>query len=314
MAPKDTDSVDLPLSSFPALAKPPTDRNVPFRNALEWLEGKLRFKRTINFLFRTTFIRVSNFASYFLGKRKDDNIDPNLWRVYDRLYDLNDFIDKHPGGSDWLKITRGMDITESFEASHVVNPEIVNQTLLKYYVEDATHPRYSPYSFEKNGFFKTLKKRIQPVLKEVGSSPTLQIRLIQDGMVAALIITSLLGIYLNSIWLQLLAGFILSITVIGSHNFFHIRDNWRKYYFDLSLLSHHEWRVSHAISHHLFPNTVLVRILMSCSCFLEYNDGIYIFRTFCRMLKFQCLNHYLCFYQQNLKLGSIVMVHIFIPT
>ena len=41
------------------------------------------------------------------------------------------------------------------------------------------------------------------------------------------------------------------------HNFFHQRNNWRAHYFDLSLFSTRYWRVSHALSHHLFPNTLL---------------------------------------------------------
>lgn len=29
-----------------------------------------------------------------------------LWRVHDGLYDLTDFIDKHPGGSEWLELSK----------------------------------------------------------------------------------------------------------------------------------------------------------------------------------------------------------------
>lgn len=31
------------------------------------------------------------------GKRIDDDVGP-YWRVHDKLYELTDFIDKHPGG------------------------------------------------------------------------------------------------------------------------------------------------------------------------------------------------------------------------
>lgn len=34
----------------------------------------------------------------------DDNAE-GLWRIHNKLYDLTDFIDKHPGGSDWIKFT-----------------------------------------------------------------------------------------------------------------------------------------------------------------------------------------------------------------
>lgn len=39
------------------------------------------------------------------SRRNDDNAE-GLWRVHDKLYDLNDFIGQHPGGSDWLNFTK----------------------------------------------------------------------------------------------------------------------------------------------------------------------------------------------------------------
>lgn len=41
-----------------------------------------------------------------------------------------------------------------------------------------------------------------------------------------------------------------------AHNFFHQRDNWRMYIFDFTLQSSKNVRISHAISHHVFPNTI----------------------------------------------------------
>lgn len=38
-------------------------------------------------------------------RRKVDNTK-GLWRVHDDLYDLTDFIDKHPGGKIWLELTK----------------------------------------------------------------------------------------------------------------------------------------------------------------------------------------------------------------
>lgn len=35
-----------------------------------------------------------------------------LWMVHGRWYDLQPFIQRHPGGSFWLRETQGMDITE----------------------------------------------------------------------------------------------------------------------------------------------------------------------------------------------------------
>lgn len=57
------------------------------------------------------------------------------------------------------------DITEAFEASHIVNVNKVETILAKYYVKDADHPRNSPYTFNEQGFYKTLKRRAEPILK-----------------------------------------------------------------------------------------------------------------------------------------------------
>ena len=43
--------------------------------------------------------------SWLEGKRVDDNAE-NLWRVHDKIYDLTDFISKHPGGKEWLELTK----------------------------------------------------------------------------------------------------------------------------------------------------------------------------------------------------------------
>lgn len=39
------------------------------------------------------------------SRQKDDNAE-GLWRVHDTLYDLTNFISLHPGGADWIKLTK----------------------------------------------------------------------------------------------------------------------------------------------------------------------------------------------------------------
>lgn len=53
--------------------------------------------------FRDSFVNGS--WKWIEGKRKDDNAN-DLWRVHDKLYNLDDFISKHPGGKYWLEITK----------------------------------------------------------------------------------------------------------------------------------------------------------------------------------------------------------------
>lgn len=42
---------------------------------------------------------------WLAGKRLDDGAE-GLWRIHDSLYDLSSFVDKHPGGKDWLQLTK----------------------------------------------------------------------------------------------------------------------------------------------------------------------------------------------------------------
>jgi fatty acid desaturase len=214
-------------SSYPGIWKYPSKRNKS-ENALDWLEGK----------------------------RIDDDVGDH-WRVHDKLYNLESFIKKHPGGSEWIEMTRGTDITEAFESSHVVNVKQVEQVLAKYYVAEAKSPRVSPFTFKKDGFYKTLKRKIEPILKEVGTGPDGTVKAITDGLVIASITLAFLGVTWKSIILLILSGFVLTFATIASHNFFHIKQNWRGYYWDLSLLSSYEWRISHSLSHHLYPNTIM---------------------------------------------------------
>lgn len=39
------------------------------------------------------------------GRRADDGAE-GLWRVHDGLYDLSSWIDRHPGGAQWLQDTK----------------------------------------------------------------------------------------------------------------------------------------------------------------------------------------------------------------
>jgi hypothetical protein len=59
----------------------------------------------------------------------------------------------------------------------------------------------------------------------------------------------------NSICFGICAGISLGFVGISSHNFLHHRDNWRMFCMNLTGFNYREWRVAHAMSHHMFPNT-----------------------------------------------------------
>lgn len=107
--------------------------------------------------------------SWLDAKREDDNVEDGLWRIHNTLYDLTEFIDKHPGGQDWLKWTKGIDITEAVETHHVY-PERLIVHLNKYRVRDTTKPRNSKLRFDENGFYVTLRKKVAEQLPKLKKS------------------------------------------------------------------------------------------------------------------------------------------------
>lgn len=72
--------------------------------------------------------------------------------------------------------------------------------------------------------------------------------------------TAILSVKFDSFFQQyffiILSGILICYTVNAAHNFFHCRDNFRMFYFNLSFLNYKEFRISHSMSHHLFPNSL----------------------------------------------------------
>ena len=85
--------------------------------------------------------------------------DRKLWKVHNKYYDLSSYLDKHPGGIFWLETTQGQDVTDFFETYHI-NSEKVEAVLKKFFVKDESENIPSPFTFEENGFYKTLKRKI----------------------------------------------------------------------------------------------------------------------------------------------------------
>ncbi|KAB7505247.1 Cytochrome b5-related protein [Armadillidium nasatum] len=188
------------------------------------------------------------------GKKEDDNVYP-YWRIYDKLYDFSDFINTHPGGKFWLEETRGMDITESFESSHFSN--LPEKMLQKYFIKNTNAPRTTSFTFNEDGFYKTLKRKAVKILKENGgTAPTNEMKFVLDSLVVAFFVFMFLAAIYSNYYFAVISGISLACAGTAAHNFFHLRDNWRMYAFDLGIMSSRDWRISHALSHHIFPNTI----------------------------------------------------------
>jgi hypothetical protein len=197
--------------------------------------------------------KVKSCKRWMDGKRIDDNAE-GLWRVHDKLYDLTDFIKQHPGGSEWLEMTKGVDITEQFEAHHIT--DMAEKTLEKFFVRNAQQSRNYKITFDENGFFKTLKRKVAAKVKNLDQSEVYKSRLICDMLLASTFALSILAAAKNNHFIALIASICLSGLLGTSHNFIHLRNNWRMYLTSIAMMSFRDWRVFHAISHHPYPNSL----------------------------------------------------------
>nr|XP_050863869.1 cytochrome b5-related protein isoform X2 [Vespula vulgaris] len=207
---------------------------------------------------------------FLKGRTQQDGAE-GLWRIRNGLYDLRTFAKSHPGGAEWITLTKGTDITEAFEAHHLT--EKAERILPKFYIRDATTLRSIPLTFEPNGFYHTFKKRALEALKGVDfHRPSKVSNFIADSFLAATVFFCLASVYSHilSFIAIIIAGFFLAWTAVIGHNYFHMRDNFRMYYFDLSLMSSKDWRITHVLSHHLYPNTLWDYEMYAIEPFLKW--------------------------------------------
>ena len=154
-------------------------------------------------------------------KRSVDKVDSNLWRIHDKLYNLENFAKIHPGGRQWIDLTKGTDITESFEVSHLFEDERGNALLKKYFVRDCYEPRTTTFTFDDDGFYKSLKKRVRPILQAAGTGPNNRMLFIQDSLAIVYHILFVGAAWNQSLILSIMAGIALGMTASCAHNFFH---------------------------------------------------------------------------------------------
>lgn len=100
--------------------------------------------------------------------------------------------------------------------------------LEKYHVRSCKgQPRSTIYTFNEKDFYMTLKKRVQPILKQFGSGPTIQMLLLQDSLIVSFHLLMMGALWYQSVVMVILAGLVLGMNMSSSHNFFHAKDNFR---------------------------------------------------------------------------------------
>lgn len=154
-------------------------------------------------------------------------------------------------------MTKGTDITDQFETFHLTTK--ANSILPKYYVHDATKPRNYKLTYDENGFFKTLKRRVVEKLKDVDMAPLKWSKFYFNIVLIAVIVLAILSArsvnWYVAFGLATLNGIFINWLTIITHNFIHQKNNWRMYMMNITLMNWRDWRVFHAMSHHMYPNS-----------------------------------------------------------
>lgn len=109
--------------------------------------------------------------------------------------------------------------------------------LQKYYVKNAKTKRNSPFTFKEDGFYRTLKREVQTIIKDLPRQPINTSAVFTDSLLGFAFLFGVLANYYWSYWLALLSGVFLACLTIASHNYFHQKDNFRMHYFNFSLMN-----------------------------------------------------------------------------
>lgn len=123
--------------------------------------------------------------------------------------------------------------------------------LAKFYVRDAIEPRNYKVTYEDDGFYRTLKRRVAKKLETVDKSVQWKSKLVLDLDVVFIFLTAILAIRFENVFLKiamvLLSGLLMSWLNTISHNFIHQPNNWRMYTANLVLTGWRDWRVYHGL-------------------------------------------------------------------
>jgi linoleoyl-CoA desaturase len=82
-----------------------------------------------------------------------------MWKIHGKIYDLDDFLDIHPGGRTILESSKdGIDCTASFESYHsMCDMNKINLIMKKYEIGECENF----FMFKQNGFYDVLRGRVR---------------------------------------------------------------------------------------------------------------------------------------------------------
>ncbi len=178
------------------------------------------------------------------------------WYIHGRLYDLEPWLEKHPGGADFLLRCRGTDCTAAFEVHHIRMPKA--QAMLKHFEVKVSDPiPDSPWPQFDWSQYGELRQLIAKRLKEQNwkPGPSRRAKLIAVAALAINLATPFVWQSAGA-WTALLAlVYAMNMVIMTGfgHVFLHLNTRWQ-YLGDLGGFSSHTWKEEHCLAHHLYTN------------------------------------------------------------
>ena len=132
-------------------------------------------------------------------------------------------------------------------------------------------PRNYKFTYREDGFYKTLKRKVNKELKNMDfKKPAELSKNYSDACLIAFFSTAIMTVKLNSYTIGFMSAVLLMFQTIIGHNFIHKINNWRMYTVNLSLMSWRDWRVFHVFSHHGYPNSYHDMLVNGSEPFLKW--------------------------------------------
>lgn len=88
-----------------------------------------------------------------------------LWTIHGHEYDLQKFVQHHPGGKESILLGQGRDCTALFESYHPFSSSTARAVLAKYSVAKV------PPQLPRDAFYGVLCQRVRDRLRECGIDP-----------------------------------------------------------------------------------------------------------------------------------------------
>eukprot|EP01084_Bolivina_argentea_P319086 553471_1 len=215
---------------------------------------------------------------WLTAKKKDDQkrlgFSSSHWCIANKCYNFTPWIDKHPGGQYWIKITQGLDCTGLFETHHPsMNYNQIFKSLDKYFVCNVKNEikndkyYYNTFTFDPNkSHYNQLRDLVYKQLintnktsnKRIWNLPNIKMHIL-SFFALLLFLIGFIYLCLNpSIVSAIICGICLHPLIGVAHNFAHQAENkgifgietyWQYViYFTLSRID--ILRIHHILSHH----------------------------------------------------------------